>query len=50
MKKSILIFALLSLTISNAQKFKKIKGNQKIISIARTTTSYEKFQSQDRST
>ena len=43
MKKSILILALLCLTISNAQKFKKIKGNQKNISISRTTTSYEKI-------
>lgn len=43
MKKSILILALLCLTISNAQKLKKIKGNQKNISISRTTTSYEKI-------
>ncbi len=43
MKKSILILALLCLTISNAQKLKKIKGNQKIVSITRTTSDYEKI-------
>ena len=43
MKKSILLLSLLCLTIGNAQKFKKIKGNQKIVSITRTTAEYEKI-------
>ena len=43
MKKLLVILALLCLTIGNAQKFKKIKGNQKIVSITRTTTDYEKL-------
>lgn len=43
MKKSILLLTLLCFTISNAQKFKKIKGNEKIVTITRTTTQYEKI-------
>ncbi|MEC4003195.1 head GIN domain-containing protein [Flavobacterium sp. SUN052] len=43
MKKSILLLSLLCLTIGNAQKFKKIKGNQNIVSITRTTAAYEKI-------
>ena len=43
MKKSILILALLCFTICNAQKFKKIKGNQKIVTTTRSTPNYEKI-------
>lgn len=43
MKKSILLLALLCFTISNAQKFKKIKGNEKIVTLTRTTPQYDKI-------
>lgn len=43
MKKLILLLALFCLTISSAQKFKKIKGNQKIISITRIISNYDKI-------
>lgn len=43
MRKTIFIFALLCIAISNAQKFKKIKGNQKIVTITRTTAQYDKI-------
>jgi hypothetical protein len=43
MKKSILLLTLLCFTISNAQKFKKIKGNEKIVTITRTTPQYDKI-------
>ncbi|WP_395063597.1 head GIN domain-containing protein [Flavobacterium sp.] len=43
MKKTILILALLCLTISNAQKFKKIKGNGIITTVKRITSEYDKI-------
>ena len=43
MKKSILLLALCCFTISNAQKYKKIKGNEKITTIFRTTSEYDKI-------
>lgn len=43
MKKSLLLLALCCFTISNAQKFKKIKGNGVTTKITRTTTDYDKI-------
>lgn len=41
MKKSLLLLALLCFTVSFSQKNKKIKGNEKITTITRTTSEYE---------
>ena len=43
MKKSIFILALFFIITSNAQKLKEIKGNQKIVTITRTTSEYDKI-------
>lgn len=43
MKKSILLLALCCFTISNAQRHKKIKGNEIIKTIKRTTSEFDKI-------
>lgn len=43
MKKTIFIIALLFVITSNAQKTKKIKGNEKIVTTTRTTSEYDKI-------